>query len=51
MYRWPVDGKKLRAARHGLLIAMESSHDTRLVKQAREAFAAAASEIDVLFPE
>ncbi len=52
MYRWPVDdGKKLRTARHALLIAMGSSHDTRLIKQARKAFADAASEIDVLLPE
>lgn len=48
MFKWPTEGgKKARAARHALLIAMEAKHDTQLIKQARRAFAEAAAEAGI----
>lgn len=52
MFRWPIEsGKKLKAARHALLIATEEKRDTRLVKKARKAFAEAAAEADILMTD
>jgi hypothetical protein len=48
--RWPAQGgTKHRAARQAVLNAMERAHDRMLLEKARNAFADAAKEADILF--
>ncbi|MGO4833568.1 DUF982 domain-containing protein, partial [Rhizobiaceae sp. 2RAB30] len=52
MFNWPIEGgKKHKAARHALLVAMGSDYRATLIKAARNAFAEAAAEADVLVPD
>jgi hypothetical protein len=51
MFNWPIEGgKKHKAARHALLVAMGSDYHANLIKKARKAFAEAAAEADILVP-